>query len=796
MLFFKVLGAIVLDFIVAFCIAPLGFPYFPVAYYQAIRDCLKGKLPATKHEKTVPPEPAFIGYFFKKARQDLYDIIRAGYARSRSILDAVEERIDQRLDETIQDVFNVGSVLVQAVFVAGIIVPFTVIVIIHHVIVFFVCLSVYLIAPFFRLAEAVAKAYRSITYICPRCYHKIGLLYYHCDKCGAIHKKLVPGSYGLIRRRCKCNHKIPTFDLVGRSKLPKSCPACGFHIMGDDAKTFHVALIGGVSTGKTSYMMSAISAYIEDARNNGITAVFPYKDDKDRFKGWQTSSKAGKKPAKTQERTPKAIVLQVTEKSGYKHNVYLYDSAGELYSGEESRLSVSGFLRLSQGIVFIIDPFSIPPVRAKTKKKILLGAAPSYEEPSNILERLIDYSDRQGLGQSWRKVPVFVVVNKIDAIDKTIMPGSDIKQWLIVNGLGSFDVKLHNYFDNVSYYAVSSLGCNADGVTPFKPIGVLKPLKDMLKKSRIEDSDQSIMKGHLRSQRIATSLGFITSTLALALCVFLLGFAIFHAVSYFKSVSATTRTTAKPATVAVQETTPPTTPPVTPDTEIPLILSPESIDTSFSPPVISSKYLAVNVPVIDGVLSSGEWSEPSFTTDFVYSYKGMEKNGYISGYFINNDNDFYIAVRVFADDFKKEILDKENAYLKLTLLFDEKNDGVLFNGDDVKWFWDDEYFDISREGGGYIVDTIKNGEGVCTYSNMDTSYTYELRLPLNSGDNKDFKLKAGDKIGVALILSVIQEDEIIRHTIGSVVWPSILSQDDASKYSTIMLAVNPNTVRR
>jgi hypothetical protein len=215
--------------------------------------------------------------------------------------------------------------------------------------------------------------------------------------------------------------------------------------------------------------------------------------------------------------------------------IYIYDAAGELYSGEESRLDTSGFLKLAQGILFIIDPFSIQQIRLKTRKKIVDGAAPSIEETDKVLERLINYSEKQGLNQSWRKLPIFIVINKIDAIDPTIAP-SDVRQWMIVNGLGNFDTLLQNNFDNVSYYKVSSLGCNADGSASFKPSGVLDPLKDIIDKGTNISNDQSNLKSRLRSQRVALSLGYSISALALILFILLASLATFRLVEYIYMV--------------------------------------------------------------------------------------------------------------------------------------------------------------------------------------------------------------------------------------------------------------------
>jgi hypothetical protein len=510
---------------VALCIVLLPFLGLPIGiivftfiavrdYAKATGDCWRQQLRSAKNEKPVPPEPAFKSYFYKRARQDVWDIIYTAFNRSYAAVGRFETDIERRSDENFRAIAVVGSTLTVTVFFICITVVYAVIIPSHHLIVYLLYFFTLLVAPLIRLSEWVARKYRSISYECPRCSRKISLLLYQCPnkECLKIHRNLVPNSYGLIRRKCECHQLLPAFDLVGRSKLNKKCPYCDYPIMGDDATIYHLAFAGGVSSGKTSLMIAAISAYIEQARHNGLEISFPYKEDELKYSRWKIDFERGKQPEKTQG-IPMAIILCITEKNGNKHNIYFYDAAGEVYSREEEGLATSVFLNLADGIIFVIDPFSIPQIRAHSDPQIVSAARPSTDDPDHILQRLLDYMEIHKIkALSWRKIPVLIVVNKADALQQTNINDSNLKEWITSNGMAGFDARLHNNFDYINYFLVSALGSNAGQKTAFKPVNVLSPLADLLDKSNIKAKNQLNLKSRLKSQRIGTALGLLTSS--------------------------------------------------------------------------------------------------------------------------------------------------------------------------------------------------------------------------------------------------------------------------------------------
>ena len=237
-------------------------------------------------------------------------------------------------------------------------------------------------------------------------------------------------------------------------------------------------------------------------------------------------------------------------------------------------------------------------------------------------------------------------------------------------------------------------------------------------------------------------------------------------------------------------------PPLTTSTDVPVSQPTGPADTHPSSTTIYSQDVSAVTPTIDGTLGSGEWSEPAFTMPIKYLWKDEEKTGNMEGYFINDEDSLYVAITLTTEDFRPDMFEKEKILLKLDLFFDERNDGVLRKGEDVKWFWELEYRDAHQEGNTYSVDKLKDGEGTCIYSSKANAFVYEFRIPLNSGDTEDLAVKAGDTLGIKVKLSVFQEVEVNKRwsPVWYDGWPDARSWTDGSTYGRLVLAAGSSLV--
>jgi hypothetical protein len=178
----------------------------------------------------------------------------------------------------------------------------------------------------------------------------------------------------------------------------------------------------------------------------------------------------------------------------------------------------------------------------------------------------------------------------------------------------------------------------------------------------------------------------------------------------------------------------------------------------FVPPVLTG----CGVATIDGVLSPGEWDSAARFNLSVKVPGGGSTPATL--YVMNNHLNLYVALR-----FNRTIVDPGNT---LSFEFDNNNNGVAENGDDVIGFNPPFFFDDFRtdappcppgsgpascapgdpEGGGTV-----DGQGA--FLNNGTFSVYEMSHPLNSGDiGHDFVLNGGQTVGFFLFLRMIGPD--------------------------------------
>ena len=246
-----------------------------------------------------------------------------------------------------------------------------------------------------------------------------------------------------------------------------------------------------------------------------------------------------------------------------------------------------------------------------------------------------------------------------------------------------------------------------------------------------------------------------------------------------------------------------------------VILSWDSDPLPITRPTIYSDYISGTPPAIDGILTPGEWAEPDFTKPFEYTVKGVPTVGEMAGYFLNDEHSLYIATTVGGDGMQHSVTEEDWVWFTLTLHFDGENDGVIGDGEDIRllhssqagsWeqsYYMDEHINLS-EYGSYIKfgsdgsEGDDSGEGAVTFSKGDNSYTYEFRIPLNSGDPNDLAVDTGDTIGIKITISeMVKVGEEYRESgyrLGYAGWPIAVYEatTDISTYGKLVLAVAPN----
>jgi hypothetical protein len=372
---------------------------------------------------------------------------------------------------------------------------------IHSLLILVFCGIALIAAATVRTLEYALMLWRRIFLACPACYKKIALPVYHCPGCGAVHERLIPGTYGIFRRHCECGRALATLFLFGRSSLPGYCPHCSAPLSAiiGTIRNIHIPVVGGPAAGKTSYLMASMVGLRSQAASGALKLEFPEKRDKGLFEACRTAFSVGSLVLKTAEYSPNAFLASVTDSKRNKVLLYLYDAAGELFQSLDT-LRSHEYYSYTHGILFLIDPFSLPAIQSEMADLIrpaVDNIKPCAERPQDVYDRVIGMLRSICSNGTFGSRPLAVVVTKVDAfgLEKQMCsvdlraPASTagvhpedvssgfVRQWLLAHGEGNLIRSMEHDFKNVRYFHCSALGRLPDGQpAPFAPRDVLDPL--------------------------------------------------------------------------------------------------------------------------------------------------------------------------------------------------------------------------------------------------------------------------------------------------------------------------------
>jgi hypothetical protein len=343
-----------------------------------------------------------------------------------------------------------------------------------------------------RVAEAVRRRVRRTAYECPHDHERFPLPVYVCPGCGAEHRQLVPGRWGIFRRECSCEKvSLPTTVLGGRQRVPQRCPS-GHPMSGliGFAETLRLALVAGPRAGKTTYLAGAMLE-LEGIAAEKHLAVNVLEESSGAYREVVGGLRSGRLPEKTQISGNPALVTEV-QGDDRSRVLYAYDVAGESYQSSEDVRSLR-FLEVPSGLILLVDPFSIPRVAEEHAEELEAArdaVRPSPEEPTRVLERMAAALAESGADA--KEIPVAVVIGKTDAFGvdgeiEALRAGAGDgapKAWLEAKGAGNFVRAVEGEFKQVRWFACSALGRVPGGgdQRPFEPAGATAPLLWLLSK--------------------------------------------------------------------------------------------------------------------------------------------------------------------------------------------------------------------------------------------------------------------------------------------------------------------------
>lgn len=373
---------------------------------------------------------------------------------------------------------------------------------IHGILTTVIMVVTYIIFTIVWIVDRIYLLKNKIRSDCPVCHSRFLIPTFMCPECSAVHKKLVPGPYGIWKHECICGHQIPSTFMNGRSRLDAYCPDCRSPLVASDARPVVFQLIGGSKSGKTVFLSAYFHHCLEKLRQNANLEVkisAQYQPFFDELEEWYCGMEC---PATTQLNS-QMYPLLINSSLGVKRQFSIYDIAGEMFDGftAEGEIQQQQF-HYCNGFLFLIDPFSSGNLRNSR-----LNSGEDMSDFSDIpvedvVTNFINYLIRTGHAKANVRcsIPIAILIAKSDIreIKRVIGPAkiasiynkglyasyeeardAECRKFLIDIGLSSAVNNLETGFSNLHYFPVSAMGHAADG-SEYEPWGVMDAIDWML----------------------------------------------------------------------------------------------------------------------------------------------------------------------------------------------------------------------------------------------------------------------------------------------------------------------------
>lgn len=483
-------------------------------------------------------QPAKKSYFFGKGYGDLWRTIKGSFrniwkrtdelnngyktANFRSIT-GLAKRLSNSwaadhwfTTKIILSVFYLAALL--SVATVGTIVT-TIFSVFHIVVLLAFMLIIYLIFTMIWLLDRIYLLIKKISTVCPNCDENYLIPTYICPNCGAKHTRLMPGVYGIIRRKCECGYKLPTTFFNGRNKLEAECPHCGFNLgegrTGVSGKQVCIPVVGGPRVGKTAFITAFSYDFIEVFAKRESLDIEMLNPSMDRLystlKQYYNTGNVERTIRKDDIHNVSSVDLSFkvnSKKIKPQRILHIYDISGEVFS-DSLDSEVLRLYKFTHGLIIIIDPFSIPDVMVNYGDKL------SHMDKNNISDAdmsvIIDtfmnkLRESTGLAdKDMAKIPVAVVINKVDSaglFDEIGIPKAEIMQkinpnkfanlldtedylcrkFLHENGMDNVLMLINNKFKVNRYFACSAIGHERESGM-YEPIGVMTAMEWLIKET-------------------------------------------------------------------------------------------------------------------------------------------------------------------------------------------------------------------------------------------------------------------------------------------------------------------------
>lgn len=501
-----VVGGIALV-VVSVAAVAVGFVSAFVNYFKSVRQNINFR----NWEWEKDDEPAKRSYFFGPGYAQLIGTIRTAFelnAHSGAKVRMTGSGIrgdSEGIWGVIRGFFSILYMLIAYICIYGIGTALCAVFgLLHGFVTTVVMVITYIIFTIVWIIDRLYLLKNKIRSDCPVCKNRFMVPTFRCPECDAVHKKLVPGPYGIWKHKCECGHKIPSTFMNGRSKLAAYCPDCDSPLVASDARPIVFQLIGGSKSGKTVFLSAYFHEYLQRLRSNRdleVEIADTYQPFFAELEEWYSGIDC---PA-TAQLNSQMYPLLIDSALGVKRQFSIYDIAGEMFDGftAESEILQQQF-HYCDGLLFLIDPFSSGSLREARMDSGDDMADFSDMPVEDVVTNFVNYLVTTGHKKANARcpIPMAILIAKADVreVKRVIGPAKiasvlrnglngyesyeeardgECRQFLIDIGLSAAVENLETEFSNLHYFPVSAMGHAPDG-SEYEPWGVTDAIDWML----------------------------------------------------------------------------------------------------------------------------------------------------------------------------------------------------------------------------------------------------------------------------------------------------------------------------
>jgi Double-GTPase 2 len=296
---------------------------------------------------------------------------------------------------------------------------------------------------------------------CMRCFHVTPWPAYRCPACRRLHHDVRPGRLGVLFRRCACGTRLPTMASRAAWRVTPVCKRCKEELApgAGAVRDIRVPVFGDISAGKSRFLYASLSSLIASAARAGLDVSFPDQHSQEQAEFGLGVIRSRRETAKTSPNGQVSLTVRLG-RGRPSELVHLFDAAGEHFR-RARRPDALRFLDDGQGLVYVLDPFSIESVRkglggANAPEVVAAHAAAGDPELTydEVASRLRDTGVPASRGR------LAVVVSKADLLRRaglSLPDGSDeIAQWLWDHDVHNLVMSARRDFAEARFYAVAS----------------------------------------------------------------------------------------------------------------------------------------------------------------------------------------------------------------------------------------------------------------------------------------------------------------------------------------------------